>query len=288
MRKHTLLLSSVFVTCLLATGGACGPGSDGGTTPAEEGPACDLLGNCDNGLECCNGTCVDLEGSPTNCGACGVDCAFDDGYCASGGSCAELTWTGLCQNTNVLALRDGVAADDAATDQMRDAVAAACGVDAQTGASGDSSLVDSDGRPRVGVGTTIVTGGGGFFQPTVDYIEETGRTPVYAEQTDGGATSRLVRRSNADVIASVPSDVTGEGSDTFVVYLVDDPAGGALMLAAYGFTGHGTRAGAWWVENVLLADPSAHTSSWYAVEWTNSGQSSGPDSGDDFQVIASD
>ncbi len=290
MRSHIVPLLVVLATLLLGAGGACDPGggADAGTNPAQLGPACDLLGRCDEGLTCCEGTCADLSADPNHCGACGERCSDDDGFCASGGSCAPLAWTSLCDNANLLALRDGVPDDDTATEQMRDALAARCGVSPQTGATTDASLVGSDGEPLVGVGTTVVTGGGGFFQRTVRYLENTGRTAVYSDQVDGGATSRMVRRSNGEVLASVPSDITGEGADHFLVYLAEDPVGGALMLPAYGFTRHGTRAGAWWLDNVLLADPGAFSSSWYLVEWTAAGGGEGPGPADSYEILASD
>jgi hypothetical protein len=290
MRSHIPGLLLVFVTALVAGAGACAPGADadGGTSPIQAGPACNLLEQCEGELTCCEGSCVDLSSNPSHCGACGERCSDQDGFCASGGSCAPVAWTSLCQNVNLLALRDGVSDDDVATEQLRDALAAECGVSAQTGATTDASLVGADGAPLVGVGTTVVTGGGGFFQRTVRYLEDTGRTPVYADQVNNGNTSRIVRRSNGEVIASVPSDISGEGRDYFVVYLAEDPAGGALMLPAYGFTRYGTRAAAWWFHNVLLADPGAFSSSWYLVEWTKDGQSGGPGADDSYEILASE
>lgn len=286
--RNRIVSSSLALPFLVVLGSACGPGlgTDAGTDAAAA-ESCNVFDACEGGLTCCGGVCVDTETDPDHCGACGLDCSAEGGFCASGGSCAALAFNALCENSNLLALYDGNPPDDATTDILRDEVAAMCGVSAENASTTDSSLVENDGRPLVGVGTTVVMGGGGFFQPPIRYVEELGVTPVYVDQVDLGATSRIVRRADGDVLASVPSTTTGEGEDWFVVYLVEEPERGAVLLAAYGFTLNGTEAAGVWARDAIFRDPGAIDDTWWVVRWVDSDPSAGPTSGDTFEVVDS-
>lgn len=275
---------------MLLVAAACGPGVPGdvGADAAAEEPIdCSVFGTCEGNLTCCDGECVDTESDPDHCGACNMDCSAEGGFCSSNSACSALTWNALCDNTNLLALRDGNPSDDATTDVLRDEVTSLCGISAETGSSGDAGLVASDGRPLVGSGTTVVMGGGGFFQPSIRHAETAGATPVFADQIDGGATSRIVRRDGGEVLATVPSDTTGEDGDWFVVYLAEEPVGGALLLAAYGFTMNGTRAAGMWAPGAIFADPSAAVDTWYVVRWDDTDVTDGPSPGDTFEIVQS-
>lgn len=269
---------------------ACGPtgGDDAGTDAASsEDPDCSVFGTCEGGLTCCDGDCVDTERDPDHCGSCGLDCSAEGGFCSSDSVCSALSWNAICDNANLLALHDGVASDDSATDAVRDELASLCGVSVENAAATDASVVAADGRPLVGSGTTVVVGGGGFFQPVIRYAEASGETPIYSDQIDNGATSRFIRRDGGAVLATVPSDTTGEGEDWFTVYLVEEPVGGALLLAAYGFTMNGSRASGIFARDVVLADPSAAAATWYLVRWQDGDGTAGPSAGDTFDVVDS-
>lgn len=284
--RNTSLSLFCFASFVLVAG--CGPttsGDDGGTDAANL-ESCSAFGTCEGGLTCCDGFCIDTENNPDHCGACGIDCSNEDGFCSSDRSCSALTWNAICDNANVLALKDGNPQDDATTDTLRDEVQSLCGVTAQSGGSTDASLVNADGSPTSGVGTTVVMGGGGFFQPPIRFVESQGVTGVYADQIDNGNTSRMVRRDGT-VLATVPSTTTGEGEDWFTVYLVEEPVGGALLLAAYGFTANGTEAAGLWAPDAIFADPSGVTNTWFVVHWTDTDGAAGPSGGDTFEVIDS-
>lgn len=92
-----------------STGGGSGNNAPcGGSCPV--GASCVPHGDtyacqCQPGLTACNGACVDLSSSASNCGACGIACGGDVPYCSAGAcaaSCAEgTTACGFdCTNTS--------------------------------------------------------------------------------------------------------------------------------------------------------------------------------------------
>lgn len=273
----------------LALAASCSPGvgNDDAGTDAAAVETCNVFDDCEGELTCCDGFCVDTEADPDHCGACGNDCSEEGAFCSTGATCVALDFASLCENTNLLALYDGITPDDETTDVLRDEVAARCGRTVSSGNTSDRSLVDAEGVPQFGVGTTVVLGGGGFFQPLVEHVENTGVTPIFTDQINGGSLARMIRRGDGAVLASVPSTTTGEGEDWFTVYLVEEPTRGALVLAAYGFTLNGTRAAGVWARDAIFADLDGVSDTWWAVRWEDSDGTSGPSVGDTFEVVAS-
>lgn len=95
------------------TGGQGAGGADGGTVDgggsgggvgsggAGGGPACDT--DCGPARECCDGTCVNLQNDPLNCGTCGRRCSAEP-YCGDGEcgipACFTTCTSGTCCGTS--------------------------------------------------------------------------------------------------------------------------------------------------------------------------------------------
>lgn len=246
---------------------------------------------------CCDGVCAEAAG-PTQCPACEPACTADIQYCSSAG-CGATVWPGLCGNENMVAFKDGIFDDDAATQAMAAAVTAACAdrtvrvvpqpeVDAYYVDTGSTPIA---GRPRIGVGYTAVLAGGSFYQEVVGYLEARGTTAVY-DASDDGNLRIATNDGNNTVLFQVPTSelAADAGRDAFVVELVFDDESGAVFLIAYGFYGRGTRAAAWYVENVLLPEvmPLSSPAPLYrVVEWNDADGGDGAPSADDtFTVLA--
>lgn len=61
------------------------PSPDGGTGGGSGGSGGSCSAGCGASRECCNGTCVNTNNDPQNCGACGVKCTGATSFCS--GTC---------------------------------------------------------------------------------------------------------------------------------------------------------------------------------------------------------
>jgi hypothetical protein len=276
---------------------------------------------CNGGQNCCTGTCRNNT-SPTNCGGCGIVCSTDQ-FC-DGTMCKDKTFPNFCANRNVLAIRDGITADNAATGVLVSTVQQYCATSTRiyTGdddnpaiielnPDGGSLLPDAGPSGRIFNGSalfdgggayTLVTAGGPFPNRPVNYLERgrkltkvyysnnTAGTELYFKQrlTDGGVDPILQTRVQSS--CSATDGGGGTRRDTFVVELAVDPSTSSLALISYGLCspGTGTYAGAWFWANQILPNLTNYTGSWYIVEWFDANGDETANAGDTFTVLNHD
>ncbi|HEY1089384.1 MAG TPA: hypothetical protein VGE37_16900, partial [Archangium sp.] len=258
---------------------------------------CGACGRACNGSDaCCNGTCNSTT-TLTNCGACGVTCGADQ-FC-DGAQCQNKVFPNFCANRNVVAIRDGVALDNAATTTLASTITQYCSANTTITFADDTDpqVVDQDGGALLlGGGYTVVTAGGPFPNLPVKWLERTKRvTKVYFSNNLAGTEFYFKKRLPADAgmadpivvtrlqsacsAALVDGGVAGQASDTFLVELAIDPASGTLALIAYGLCspGAGTNSAAWYWANVMLPNRSTYTDSWYIYDWNDTNGNGAPD-----------
>jgi hypothetical protein len=255
--------------------------SDGKFCSAGNCLRCDASTPCTNGRACCSGTCIDTSKDEKNCGACGVACSGTQ-FC-NGTACKALTFENACANPRAVLVLDGETNDNAAGNVIADGFDASCGMATLTSrvAQTDATVLQqSSGKPLPGVGTTVISAGGPFLQKTVSYFEQS-LSPVYfaSPATDVGA---FMSRASGSAVAQATELETTPSHDFFVVELVKEPSNGGLSLISYGFDGPGTRAGAYYVKDVMLPSLSGLTKAWYVFEWTDQNADTTPNSGDLF------
>ncbi len=290
--------------------GSCGAG-----TQCATGQTCCPSGRCENlvasanncgacgitcgaGQACCNSQCKALT-TRTDCGGCGVVCGVDQ-FC-DGTSCKTQTFPNFCANQNVVAIRDGIPLDNAATVVLASTIQQYCSASTQLTFADDTdpTVVDqATGALLLGGGYTVVTAGGPFPNLPVKWLERTQKvTKVYFASNLQGSEFYFKQRLAADAGVPDPTLVTraqsacsqaqGDGGtlgahqDVFLLELATDPASGTLALIGYGLCspGNGTQAAAWYWANVMLPNRASYPDSWYLYEWTDSnrdGQPSAP------------
>ncbi len=301
--------------------------------------ACGAENLCASGETCCNGHCAPLQNDAANCGACGVACGSNRGCCAGactnvttlnncgacgvvcgadqfcdGSQCQDKTFPNFCSNLNVVAIRDGIPNDNAATTVLASTLTQYCSATtAVTFANDDDPAVveqqlpdgGPSGRLLLGGAYSVVTAGGPFPNLPVRWLERSTRvTPVYFANNLQGSEFYFKRRLPADAGVADPTLVTrlqsectavdgglgGDRRDVFLVELAIDPSSGTLALIAYGLCspGTGTLAGSWFWANVMLPNRAAYPGSWYIVEWTDTDGDFAPSAGDTFTVLQHD
>lgn len=295
--------------------------------------ACNAGSPCGNGQTCCNGRCENLQTTANNCGACGVTCSATEACCAGsckstttlnncgacgvtcgvdqfcdGAQCKDKSFPNFCANRNVVAIRDGVPLDNAATGVLASTILQNCSANTMLtfGDDNDPALVDQDaGTLLLGGGYTVVTAGGPFPNLPVKWLERTKKvTKVYFSNNTQGTEFYFKKRLAADAGMADPILVTrlqsactaqadgglgGASNDVFLVELAIDPSSGTLALITYGLCspGNGTQAAAWFWANTMLPNRNAYTDSWYIYEWRDTNGNTTPDGTDTFTQLAS-
>jgi hypothetical protein len=267
--------------------GTCGPRcGDGGVA-------------CTGNLVCCTDHCVDTTRDPQHCGACTTTCTASQ-FCgnASTPTCRDNILRHVCNTKKATFLLDGQVEDDAAANVIRTAVAAHC-VPVPVLTSVDQmmsvAINTTTGQPLAGGGELLVAAGGDSTQRLVAYLEDSRTSAIYNE-SDGIAELHFRRRGGAAdggdaIIRTVTLSTLNATHDFFVVYVVKDPVSGTFSLVEYGVNSPGTRAGAFYLANVILpdivgADVPAFTQAWYLYEWTMADGGAGPTLADTFTQIA--
>jgi hypothetical protein len=267
-----------------STGGTGGSGSTMGVVDA--GIPCSASIPCPGALTCCSQTCADVSRDPHDCGQCGQACSATQ-FC-TGTACSTVSFQHLCADLDMTVLQDSSGDQDAGL-EIGAALGAACSitvpVDEMAGAAA-AGLVDlSTGAPTAGGGHLLAFAGGPDVQSVVKYLEA-GVSPVYFTSSSNGSQMSFVARSGGTLATATAAELT-TSHDYFMVELVADPGSGTLSCICYGFTGAGTRAGAWYLANEVLPKASTTAASWMIIEWTGQGGATVPSMGDAFQVVAS-
>lgn len=302
--------------CVGSCGGTGGTTCSGSQTCCPTGRCENLTNSNDNcgacgvrcgaGQACCNAQCKDLT-ARTDCGGCGVVCGPDQ-FC-DGTSCKNQTFPNFCANRNVVAIRDGIPLDNAATGVLASTIQQYCSASTMLtyGDDSDPALVDqTTGTLLLGGGHTVVTAGGPFPNLPVKWLERTQKvTKVYFSNNVSGTEFYFKKRQPADAGTADPILVTrlqsscsqaladggtqGQQNDVFLIELATDPASGTLALIGYGLCspGNGTQAAAWYWANVMLPNRASYPDSWYLYEWTDTNGNTLPDLTDTWTQLHS-
>ncbi len=249
------------------------------------GEACTQPGDCANGLDCCNGRCVDKAQDIDHCGACNQACTQSQ-FC-DGTQCRDVRIQNVCQNPVVRILTNAFVHDTDAGMSIGNALASSCSP-AVTSATlhpppYTGVLDGGTGEPLTRGGVTLVVAGGSFGQKLVDYVETSGIAPVYdsSDETTSSFTSH-----DAGVVASTLRANIGPSHDFFLIELVRDPVRGSLALIAYGLSESGTDAAAYHWVNQMMPNLGSLDQAWYLYEWVDD-TTPGPSAGDTFTLLGS-
>ncbi len=273
---------------LVCNAGTCGPRcGDGGVA-------------CTGNLVCCTDHCVDITRDPRHCGACTTTCPATQ-FCGNAATpvCRDNVLRNVCNTKKATFLLDGLVEDDAASNVVRAAIAAHC-VPVPVLTSVDQlmsvAINTTTGQPLAGGGELLVAAGGDSTQRLVGYLEDSRTTAIYND-SDGITELHFKRRGGAPdggdaIIRTVTLASLNATHDFFVVYVVKEPISGTFSLVVYGVNSPGTRAGAFYLANVILpdivgADVPAFTEAWYLYEWTMADGGAGPSLADTFTRIDS-
>lgn len=295
--------------------------------------ACSATAPCGANETCCSGRCEALQTDPNNCGVCGRACGANQACCAGackstlattdcgacgvtctadqfcdGVSCKDKTFPNFCANRNVVAIRDGIPLDNAATGVLASTITQNCSINTNLTFADDNdpTVVNQDGGALLlGGGYTVVTAGGPFPNLPVKWLERTQKvTKVYFSNNTPGTEFYFKRRLAPDAGMPDPIIVTrlqsaclpgadggggGATNDVFLVELAIDPASGTLALITYGLCspGNGTQAAAWYWANVMLPNRNTYMDSWYLYEWTDTNGNGTPELTDTWTRLAS-
>jgi hypothetical protein len=272
-------------------GCACGECAQGGTCPAGEVcgagtcvAACGADAVCASTLDCCGGLCVNPSFDAFNCGTCATGCQAGE-FCASG--CLFNAFQNICANPRAVVIYDGHEFDDEAGDQLRAALTNGCSPSVEVSMANemDGGAVNPvTGAPQVSPGTTFVVPGGSFGQMSVTYVDATGESPVYFQESE--TNYAFINRSTGNPIVDVPiCDLTANHDYFLIETLVDGPSG-TFSIFANGFYAPGTMAAAWYFNWVVLPQRLSENISWMVVEWIDADGNGIPDSADTFNVLA--
>jgi hypothetical protein len=247
------------------------------------GIPCGDGGECTMGGTCCSSFCVNTGKDPRNCGACGKTCASAE-FC-TGTSCNGLSFANVCDNPNVIVVKDPFDTDNSAASKIGAALMSGC-MPAPMVVEKDQSaegVLDPAGRPLAGGSVSYVTGGGAFGQHLIDYMDKTALTPVYLFG-DADKLGFRVRTTGQDAI-SAPRAMVNDGHDYFLVEVSVEPIDGSLSIAAMGLLAPGTSAAGYFVPTEMIPKRATYPDTWYVFEWTDSGDKT-PDATDTFTMVA--
>ncbi|MFZ9888684.1 MAG: hypothetical protein ACO3JL_14385 [Myxococcota bacterium] len=239
-----------------------------------------------DGPTCCDGGCTSVVTDPNHCGACNNPCTVAE-HCASDQTCIVSSLESLCSNNVLIGLLDGDPADEAAARQLMEYYRERCGGSSSTRGANDSSLFTELGEPVPGAGMILLATGGSYRQPIVRYLDQEGWSPVFTDTQNNGATARLVRRDNGEVLAQVDTAEPTTDHDVFVTYVMAEPARGSLLWISYGLFADGTRASALWLNEIEPRTRRDMPLRWAVVRWSDTDGEPGPTLTDTFDIVAS-
>jgi hypothetical protein len=244
---------------------------------------CSEGGACAAPWTCCSGICVDLSKDPRHCGACGQACSAAQ-FC-TGMACNEAVFANVCANLNAVVIKDQYEADNNTAAAMGNALVSSCAPAPLVVArdQGEPGVLSPSGRPLAGSGTSYLIGGGNFGQRAVNYLDKTDMTPVYL--TGDGNAIQLHNRGTGEVILSAPPSSLNDGHDFFYVQMFVEPLNGTLCVNAIGMFAPGTVAGGFWLSTEIIPKRAMYTDTWYAYEWTDTGDKI-PNAADTFRLVA--
>jgi len=250
---------------------------------ADAAISCTEAGTCAAPGTCCNGICVDISKDPRHCGMCGRACTAAQ-FC-TGSACAEAIFANVCGNPNATVVKDIYPADNDAAAAIGAALMMSCTPPTVVVArdQGEAGVLSGGGRPLAGAGTSYLIGGGNFGQHAVDYLDKTDMTPVFLTGNDTNIIFH--NRATGEVVASAPSNTLTDGHDFFYVQLFVEPLSGTLCVSAIGMHAQGTVAGGFWLSTEMIPKRAMYTDTWYAYEWTDSGDNK-PSATDTFRLVA--
>ncbi len=246
---------------------------------------CDSSGSCAAPDTCCGGYCTNVAKDPANCGKCGTACTASQ-FC-TGAACDEAIVANVCDNAMGTVAIDPYAEDNEAGTAMGAALSTSCTPPVsilQTSQNAEGVLEPGTGRPITGPGNTFITGGGGYGQNGVTYMEAS-ITPVYL-WSDGTSAQVRTRSTGQPVVSTMVSALTAH-HDFFYVQLSIEPKSGTLCFSVAGILSPGTVAGGYFASTELIPNRAKYTASWYVYEWMDTNNDSIPNAGDMFtQVMA--
>lgn len=259
-------------------------GSAGETGMSPQRQACRSASTCGGSSTeaCCGGFCADTAKDPTNCGKCGNSCSPKQ-FC-TGAACDDVKIANVCQNPMGTVATDAYDGDNRAGAAIGAALMASCSPPTmilQTSQDAQGVLDPGSGRPITGPGNTFITGGGGFGQNGVKYME-TSITPLYL--WGDGTTGQIRMRNGQPVVTTAVSALTAH-HDFFYVQLSVEPRSGTLCLSAVGMLSPGTVAAGYFTSAELIPNRSKYTSSWVVFEWADTNNDSIPNAGDTFTLV---
>jgi hypothetical protein len=270
-----------------ADAAAAAKGDDGsagqtGTPPQRQ--ACHSASTCSGPSTeaCCAGFCTDTAKDPTNCGKCGTACSQKQ-FC-TGAACDGVSIANVCQNPMGTVATDAFDGDNQAGAAIGASLMANCSPPTmilQTSQDAQGVLDPGSGRPITGPGNTFITGGGGFGQNGVKYME-TSITPLYL--WGDGTTGQIRTRSGQPVVTTAVSALTAH-HDFFYVQLSVEPRSGTLCFSAVGMLSPGTVAAGFYTSTEIVPHRSKYTSNWYVFEWADTNNDSVPNAGDTFTLV---
>jgi hypothetical protein len=245
---------------------------------------CTEAGTCaDPSSTCCNGGCVDTHKDPRNCGACGQACSAIQ-FC-TGMACTDAVFANICGNPSATVIKDPYPADNDTAAGIGAALMTSCMPPTVVMArdQGEPGVLSPGGRPLAGSGTSYLIGGGSFGQRAVDYLDKTDMTPLFL--TGDSMKIELHNRGTGEVVVSVPPSTLNESHDYFYVQLFVEPLSGTLCVNSIGMFAAGTVAGGFWLATEIIPKRAMYTDTWYAYEWTDSGDKI-PNAADTFRLVA--
>lgn len=279
------LLAATAIHCSSETKADAGPDGAADTGPAgDAGVPCDDAG-CPNGLTCCSSKCVSLK-SVGHCGSCGSACAA--GQFCTGSACKDSVLSNLCEDPKATLALDGLANDDDAGGILGASLAGCdAGITLRTVLSADAGgVLGAGGQPALGGGDTLVTAGGPYFQPPVQYME-TSLTSIFVQVVNNGNQVQVIERKTQNKIVDQPVTALTATHDFFLVQMAVEPTTSTLAFMGYGLYSPGTAAMAWYVKNTLVPGRASYTDRWYVYEWTDADMSGGPSANDTWTKVAS-
>jgi hypothetical protein len=192
----------------------------------------------------------------------------------------------VCSNATGTVAYDAYEEDNQAGSAIGAALSADCTPAVsvlETSQHAEGVLDPGSGRPITGAGNTFITGGGGFGQNGVAYME-TAITPLYLW---GDGTTGEIRTRAGKALVTTPVSALTAHHDFFYVQVSVEPRSSTLCFSAVGMLSPGTVAAGYYAGAELIPNRSKYTGSWYVYEWSDANGDSTANAGDTFtQVMA--